>query len=140
MKNVNRVTKEEQDKATKEIRYAICKYVEDNPDATIKAIAEVMKTTASKIQYHCIQLEKSKHLASKYKVIGRHRVVIYRRTKLDIDAPAQEEPKPIVTEKSALEKATRVIRLMDNPLPQPEKSKKRVAVHIGSGMSLFNNY
>lgn len=140
MKNVNRVTKAEKDRATKEIRHSICKYVEENPESTIIDIAESLKCTTAKIQYHCIQLEKSKHLSFKYKVMGKHRFILYTRTELDFDTPPIVEPVVPNEGKTALEKATRVIRLMDNPLPQPEKSKKRVSVHIGSGMSLFNNY
>jgi hypothetical protein len=53
----------------------------------------------------------------------------------------KDEENTLTREEELVKGATRVMRLLDNPLkPAPESKKKKTQIHIGSGMSLFNTF
>ena len=51
-----------------------------------------------------------------------------------------DEKNSLTHEEQLVKGATRVMRLLDNPLKPAPESKKKTQIHIGSGMSLFNTF
>jgi hypothetical protein len=71
-----------------------------------------------------------------YKINTQTPVVLVKNERINKD-----EENTLTREEALVKGATRVMRLLDNPLkPAPESKKKKTTINIGSGMTLFNNY
>lgn len=122
------------------VKAQVVEYLKNNPRTTTKDVAIALDITTARAQYYCNSLLKSKHITKGFKVVGKTRHAVYTCTGKKFDASVLEEIERQEREPTPLEKATRVVRLLDNPLKPAPEPKKKAKIHIGSGMSLFNNY
>ncbi len=135
-------TKAQLIKDIEEVKYKIWCFVRDNPQSTTVEIAEAVKVTRARVHHFCNFLTDRGYLESSHKTINKTRHSMYVVT--DKDYSSNAEVLELINKKrepTPLEKATRVIRLLDNPLPAPkDEPKKANKVGVGSSMSLFNSY
>lgn len=132
----------------KQDRYKMFRFIEAHKAGVVlKQVEEEMKLTHAQTYHHIRTLENEgfievtkKRLPELNKVVN----IVARAIARMPEAYAEvEEEKEVVAEPLPKEEPTshvRVVRLLDNPLKPPAESKKKSKVHIGSGMTLFNNY
>ena len=127
---------------SKEVRMKLYEFVKKHGEyITVKEIETTLGLTHAVAYHHVSVLVTEKFLVSKRTTEGRITTLWVRACGADmpedyVNLEKVAAPQDTVKETSHI----RVVRLLDNPLPKPEESKKKVKIHIGSGMSLFNNY
>jgi hypothetical protein len=78
----------------------------------------------------------ARYVSENYKINTQTPVVLVKNERINKD-----EENTLTREEELVKGATRVMRLLDNPLkPAPESKKKKTTINIGSGMSLFNTF
>lgn len=140
---MSRLTKKQLE--AKKTRFKIFKYIESHKEGVmLKQVEEEMRETHAKTYHHIKTLEQEgfieiskKRIPTMNKVVNIVATAIARMPDNYADGEQFEiEPLP----KEDIPSHVRVVRLLDNPLPKPQESKKKTKVHVGSGMTLFNNY
>lgn len=127
-------------KKSKEVRVKVYEFVKSKGTfVTVKEIETTLGLTHAVTYHHVSVLMKEQFLISKKVTDKRVTTLMVLACGADIPkeyADLEEVPAPVVEAPPHV----RVVRLLDNPLPRPQESKKKTKVHVGSGMSLFNNY
>lgn len=128
----------------KRTRFKIFKYIEAHEGwVNLKQLEADMQSTHAKVYYHIKTLQNERYVAVEKRRIPELNKVVNLMVKAIAIMPddyvnEQDYVEPV--KKEEVPSHVRVVRLLDNPLKRPEESKKKATVHIGSGMSLFNNY
>ena len=123
-----------------------------NPEQPTDVMLKTLKFTSNQMMHYVRFMLHRKYITrKKVKINGVSRYVysagIEYETelyKINRDKPNQQVEEGVVElarEARLIQNATRVVKLLDNPLkPAPESKKKKTTINIGSGMSLFNSY
>ena len=125
---------------SKEVRMKLYEFVKKHGEyITVKELETTLGLTHAVTYHHVTTLMKEQFLISKKVTEKRVTTLFVMACGADIPkeyADLEEVPEPVIETPPHV----RVVRLLDNPLPKPQESKKKTKVYVGSGMSLFNNY
>jgi hypothetical protein len=130
-------------KEIEEVKYKLWCFVRDNPKSTTVEISDALGATRARVHHFCNTMVDGGYLKNTRKTINKTSHSIYEVTDKEYtpDTKLIKLSEEAQAELTPLEKATRVIRLLDKPIPRPKsESKKSVSVAVGSSMSLFNSY
>lgn len=126
---------------SKETRKKLYEYLMQTDEfLSVKQLEIALKISHAVAYHHVQMLMKEKYIVWKKVTENRVTTLMVKASgsKLPDDyASLEVPPPPAPPEKPS---HIRVVKLLDNPIPRPQESKKKVKVHIGSGMTLFNNY
>ena len=130
-------------------------YLYFNPEQPTDVIARVLKLTNNQMVHYLRYLyERGFIVRKKDKVDGMSRYLysvgvefktphyfIGTDNNAGVNRTAEQAQASEQARKARIiQNATRVVKLLDNPLKPAEEPKKKTKVYVGSGMSLFNNY
>lgn len=129
----------------KKTRFKMFKFIESHENGvTLKQVEAEIQETHAKTYHHIKTLAQEGFIETEKKRIPELNKVVNIVVRAIARMPdnyadgEQIEVEPLPKEEAPSH--VRVVRLLDNPIPRPAESKKKSKVHIGSGMTLFNNY